>query len=74
MAKYRVIERDGKFIPQYKGWFGWKNYYEYNICGEVEYTDIISFQKDNEAIDYLLDQTKYMSRKAYDKVIFAYEE
>jgi hypothetical protein len=44
--KYRVISRDGKFIPQSKdGWFsGWRNF--------VDTTDVSKATSDGEQIFY----------------------
>ena len=74
MAKYRVIESNGVFIPQKRGWFWWKNFYDYTLHLEVEMRDTIAFTNQENAIDYLLDQTKHMKKKTHEKVVFQYEE
>jgi len=74
MSKYRVIKEDGLYIPQVYSWFSWKCYYNYENINGFPLRKIIWFEEKHDAVDYLLDQTRYMKKKDTREVVFAYEE
>jgi len=51
--KHRIREDDGKFYPEYKGWFFWKAFYK--IGGNKVK---VSFGKERDALQFLQHMEK----------------
>jgi len=73
-VKYRVVKQGERFYPEKKVLWWWFRYYDYTLYQpEVMLKEVVSFGDENQAIDYVLDRTKFMSRVPY-KIVFEYEE
>lgn len=50
--KFRIIEENGRYYPQVKGWLFWSKLY-YRIGTSIEWLGTYSFETINETIDFL---------------------
>jgi hypothetical protein len=50
--KFRIIEENGKYYPQVKGWFFWSKLY-YRVGKSIEWLATYKFDSVSEAIDFL---------------------
>ncbi len=72
--KYRVTEQGERFYPERKILWWWFRYYDYTLYSpEVLIKEVVSFGEEEDAVNYVLDKTRFMSRKPY-KTVFEYEE
>lgn len=61
MARVRIIKRGASyFLPQYKGWFGWRSYREVitQFRDGPGLSRVINFSTEAQTMEFLMEKTK----------------